>query len=119
MPSLQSRTPRPGFTLVEVIVAILLLTVALLAIEGSAAVTLRELADSKRETLAMRFAEDQRERSFGSVCAASSGLDSANGVTATWIASPTGSRSHVIERTTFQTRYGVRSQAYNTAGPCR
>ncbi len=118
-----SHTPlsieRPGFSLVEVIVAILLLTTALLALEGSAAIAVRELADSRRESLAMRFAEGRRERSFGASCAASSGMDSANGVSATWIASAAASQSRLAQRTAFDTRYGVRSQAYDAIGQCR
>lgn len=70
-----SHTPsvsaRAGFTLVEVLVAILLLTIVLLALEGSAAATVRELADGQREIVATRFAERQRERAFASACTTS------------------------------------------------
>lgn len=108
-----------GFTLVEVIVAILLLTIALLALEGSAASTVRELADSQRETLATRLAERQRERAFGSTCATASGVDSANDVDAGWAATGTGQRVHLTQHTSFDTRSGTRRQSYGVVGRCR
>lgn len=103
----------------EVIVAILLLTIALLVLEGSAAVTVRELADSQRETLAMRLAERQRERAFAAACVTSSGNDSANGVGASWAAAPTGQRARLTQRTSFDTRTGTRREAYDAVGQCR
>lgn len=119
MPSFNRKTPRPGFTLVEVIVAILLLTIALLALEGSAAVTVRELGDGQRETLATRLAERQRERAFAGTCATSSGNDSANGVGASWAAAPTGQRTRVTQHTSFDTRFGIRQESYSAVGRCR
>ncbi|MGI8548909.1 MAG: type IV pilus modification PilV family protein [Gemmatimonadaceae bacterium] len=119
MPRLSRSDLQPGFTLVEVLVAIFLLTIALLAIEGSAAVTLRELADGQRETLATRLAERQRERAFADPCAASSGIDSANGVGAIWTAIPTGQRIRLGQHTSFDTRRGTRLQSYDAVGRCR
>ncbi len=110
---------RTGFTLVEVVIAILLLTVALLAIEGSAAVTLRGLADAARETSATRFAERQRERTFGSLCAAAAGTDTANGVRAVWAASLSASGARVTQHTAFATGLGVRAESYDAAGGCQ
>lgn len=119
MPNPNRRADRTGFTLVEVIVAILLLTIALLALEGSAAVTVRELSESQRETLATRFAERQRERAFAGACATSSGNDSANGVGVSWAAAPTGQRLRVTQYTSFNTRSGTRREFYDAAGRCK
>lgn len=113
------RADPTGFTLVEVIVAILLLTIALLALEGSAAVTVRELADGQRETLAIRLAERQRERVFAGACATSSGNDSVNGVGASWAAAPTGQRARLTQHTSFDTRAGTRREFYDAVGRCR
>lgn len=119
MPHANRRADPTGFTLVEVIVAILLLTIAILALEGSAAVTIRELADGQRETLAMRLAERQRERAFAGACATASGMDSINGVGASWAAAPTGQRTRLTQRTYFDTRFGTRQESYDAAGRCR
>ncbi len=108
-----------GFTLVEVIVAILLLTIALLTLEGSASVTVRELAEGQRETLATRLAERQRERAFGTACAAFTGVDSGNGVTANWAVTLTGQRVRLTQHTSFETRSGPRRESYDAVGLCR
>lgn len=119
MPHANRRADPTGFTLVEVVVAILLLTIALLGLEGSAAVTVRELADGQRETLATRLAERQRERAFAGTCATASGMDSTNGVGASWAAAPTGQRARLTQHTSFNTRFGARAESYNAIGRCR
>ncbi len=118
-----SHTPsgaaHPGFTLVEVLVAVLLLTIVLLALEGSAAATLRELADSQREMLATRLAERQREQAFAAACTMSAGIDTANGVGASWRATPIGQQARLTQHTSFDTRSGTRQQSYDVIGRCR
>ncbi len=119
MPHVNHRADPTGFTLVEVIVAILLLTIALVALEGSAAVAVRELAEGQRETLATRFAERQRERAFAAACATAWGNDSANGVGASWAAATTGQRAHLTQHTSFDSRTGTRQESYDAVGRCR
>ena len=113
---------RAGFTLVEVMVALLLLVVALVALEGGAAVTVRMLADAERETVAMRLAEGERERAYGSRCAAAVGVDSTNGVRVGWSAAPVaGGSALLVTRAAgaFRTRYGMHATSFDGAGPCR
>lgn len=119
MPLTHQPTIRSGFTFVEVIVAILVVSVALLALEGSAAVTLRELSDSRRETVATALAERARERTLGSKCAASTSTDSSTGVVLSSAASPHGTGTTIAQRTSFSTRFGDRSESYRLVGRCQ
>jgi prepilin-type N-terminal cleavage/methylation domain-containing protein len=108
-----------GFTLIEVMIAILVITVAALALEGGATAAVRDLAASEREQLATRLAERQRERIWAASCAGSSGVDSANGVVARWVAAPGTSATHVTQHTTFTTALGTRTESYDAMGRCR
>lgn len=121
MPIRRGRAERAGFTLVEVMVALLLLVVALVALEGGAAVTVRMLADADRETAMMRLAEGERERAYGTPCAAARGVDSTNGVRVGWSAMPVGGSGMLITRASgaFRTRYGMHATSFDGAGPCR
>jgi prepilin-type N-terminal cleavage/methylation domain-containing protein len=123
MPNTHGHVARAGFSLVEVMVALLLVVVALVALEAGAAVTVRTLADAGRETTAMRFAEGERERAYGAPCAAARGVDSANGVRVAWSATPVsvGGTAVLAMRASgaFRTRYGLHASAFDGAGPCR
>ena len=79
-----------GFTLIEVVVAIAVLAVGILALAGAAAATVRSMADSERVSDAARTAEMERERASSLTCAASAGVDSVGGARIVWSASPAG-----------------------------
>ncbi len=109
---------RAGFTLIEAMVAMVVATVVVLALEGSLAFTLRSLARSDREGRTARLSELQRERAFA-VCAAGAGVDSANGVQARWSASLAGSHITVSQTTDYLAGGSRTLDAYDAVALCR
>lgn len=79
-----------GFTLIEVVVAIVILSIGVLALAASAAATVRSTADGERIDGIARAAESERERSYASTCAAAAGVDSVSGARVVWTATPAG-----------------------------
>lgn len=79
-----------GFTLIEVVVAIVVLTIGILALAGAAAATVRSMAEAARIDGAARLAEVERERAAAMICAANAGVDSTQGARIAWSASPAG-----------------------------
>jgi type II secretory pathway pseudopilin PulG len=60
--------PRPGFTLVETIVALVLLQIAMLAMAATAAVAARDFSDSSRRRRAHAAAQERIEWLRASAC---------------------------------------------------
>jgi Tfp pilus assembly protein PilV len=110
---------RPGFILAEALVALLILGVVFIALEGSLTIIVRTLADSERESIAVRIAETQRERVFATTCAAASGADSLNAVVVNWVASTDGQLARVVQSGSYPRRGGDRTQEYDALGSCR
>lgn len=112
-----TRPARDGFSLVEVLVAILLLTVGLVAIEGALALAVRSAALSDREARAVMLAARQRERAFA-LCALGTGSDSANGVASDWSSVSAGRNVRVIQTTRVATPTGARVETSVATGGC-
>jgi type II secretory pathway pseudopilin PulG len=113
---------RNGFILVEALIALVIVGIAFLALEGSLSVVIRSLADSEREAIAARIAEAQRERTFAQSCAFSTGSDSSDGVAVTWTATPSAPASHtvrVVQTSRFTRRLGDVIRTYDAVGACQ
>lgn len=107
-----------GFILIEALVALVIIGVVFLGLEGSLTLILRSLVDSERQTIATRIAEEQRERAFAAGCVAGSGSDSVNAVTVDWTASRAGSLIHVSQTVRYPRNSGVRVEHYDAVGAC-
>jgi Tfp pilus assembly protein PilV len=110
---------REGFILAEALIALLLLGVALIALERLLTVALRSLADSEREFVATGMAESQRERAFSLACTSAAGVDSSNGVVVSWTAVPAAGATRLIQTSRYTSRFGERGQQYDAVGMCR
>lgn len=109
---------RHGFTLIEVVVATVMLAVGVLALAAGATAAVRSMADSARIMGAARAAEAERERIFATSCAAGAGVDSVDGARITWTASPMGSVLSIQQSITLpRTAPGAVDIA--AAGACR
>ncbi len=81
--------PRAGFTLVEVLVAVLILAVGLSALAGTAAITTRTVGESTRHTRATALGAGRSEILLtGSCRSAGSGSDTRDGLTVEWSSGP-------------------------------
>jgi len=110
---------RSGFILAEALVALLVIGVVFLALEGSLAIVMRSIADSEHESVAARVAETRRERAFASACAAASGVDSVRAVTVNWTASPDGQLVRVAQTSRYPQKLGDRVEHYDALGACQ
>lgn len=91
-PALDAATAstRRGFTLAELIVALVLLTVGLLALAGTSAFLTYEHAATGRAERAAAIGQSRLEiLRFGS-CADAQGRESVNGLTIAWSVAPSG-----------------------------
>jgi Tfp pilus assembly protein PilV len=109
---------RRGFVLAEALIALLILGVVFLALEGSLSIVLRSLADSERDKIAATLAETQRERAFAAPCVAASGADSINAVTVSWIATAAAGRVRVTQTSRYPRHIGSRVENYDAISAC-
>ena len=107
-----------GFVLVEALIALVMIGVVFLGLEGSLTLVLRKLADSERQGVATRIAESQRERAFAAGCVAGSGSDSVNAVAVDWTASPAGALLRVTQTARYEQNAGPRIDHYDATGAC-
>jgi prepilin-type N-terminal cleavage/methylation domain-containing protein len=88
---MRTRTRRPAFTLLEVLVALVLLGVGILGISASAALVSRMVGDGSRLTLAATVATARLEQLRAMPCAnATSGTSTTRGVEERWSVAPMG-----------------------------
>lgn len=118
----------PGFTLIEVLVALVLLGVGIVALTGSSSLVTRMIGRGKVETqaalAASRRLEILRLEAGGthprctSAAFASGGPVTTGRLTESWTVAPTGSPRRVRVTVTYLTVRGSRSAVLETAVPC-
>jgi type II secretion system protein I len=122
------RHPSSGFTLVEVLVAVAVLAVGILALTGSSAVINRMIGRGKVETQAAMAAARRMEElrllagSTTPRCSASEfasgGPALEGGLLATWTVPPSGTVRRVRVEVTYVTLRGPRSAVLETSIAC-
>jgi prepilin-type N-terminal cleavage/methylation domain-containing protein len=117
---------RAGFTLVELIVAIMVLSIGLLGLAGSAAVLTRQIHGGARMTVASSVARDRFESLRARPCntlptlggsASTRGIGEAWTVTANTVGGRTVSYT-VANTVTWATTKGTHSRTFTTVMPC-
>lgn len=110
---------RGGFTLVEVVVAILILATGALALAGSAAVTARRMAEAARRSAAVSMARTRAEFSLALPCASlASGSETIRGVRSDWVVAAGSGSAELSQRVSYPTSRGERSDDFLTSAPC-
>ena len=109
----------PGYTLVEIVVALMLFTVGALALVGTSAVVGRELNANAIRERAGRMAETRLE-TLGAGCrGAIGGRDVRGGIESTWwVEAPDSAHVRLIESIVYPTRRGSRTDTYRVTIPC-
>lgn len=100
---------RGGFTLVELIVAMLMLTIGLLGLAGVGAVVLKQMKGGTYQTIAASIAQSRFEQLEGDPCASIvSGSATVRGMSETWTVSTLGLRAKTVRDTvTFVGTKGI------------
>jgi Tfp pilus assembly protein PilV len=110
---------RSGFIIVEALIALTIICVVFIALEGSLTIVVRNLADSERESIAVELTETRRENILGTGCSAASGADSSNTVVADWTASVDAGFVHIAQSTRYPRRGGERTEDYDVLARCQ
>ncbi|MBA3580170.1 MAG: prepilin-type N-terminal cleavage/methylation domain-containing protein [Gemmatimonadaceae bacterium] len=111
---------RTGFTLVELIVAMLMLTIGLLGLAGVGAVVLKQMRGGTYQTVAASIAQSRFEQFEGDPCSSIvSGTATVRGMTEKWTAAAVGLRAKTIRDTvTFVGTSGTRKVGIHTVVSC-
>jgi type IV pilus assembly protein PilV len=114
-------TSERGFTIVEVLIAVMVLSVGLLALVGSAAVTTRMIAQGQRYSEASALANERFEILRSQTCAAMADGSATSGrFTVTWrvVADASGRAREVQVVVTSPTASGARNDQFQTVILC-
>ena len=110
---------RPGFTVVELLVALVVLTIGLLALAGTAGLVAAHVGDGGRLSASAHAARTILDSLAATRCdAVSSGSASQDGAVAQWVVAldSTAARVDLTVRSTL--RRGSRQDAFQLVIPC-
>jgi type IV pilus assembly protein PilV len=114
-------TPRAkqGFTVVEVMIAMLVLSIGILGMAGTATMVQRNLGTAQQQSLAAFAAQARFEQLRSINCLTiAGGSATTRTVSEVWVKKDTARTVILTDTVTFKTRYGQRSQVYWTTVPC-
>jgi Tfp pilus assembly protein PilV len=119
-----ARRARRGVSLVELLVAMTLLTMGLLAIVGVSASVTRSLGESRSDNTAALVAQSRFEQLAGTACTSltlgTTFQVTTRGVTERYVVNDGGNNTRqIIDSVSWTTRKGTRRQAFSTLLPCR
>lgn len=115
---------RRGITLIELLVAMSILSIGLMAIAGVSGSIARSLGESRGETLAATAAMARFELVAGTACTSltlASPTDvTSRGITERYVILDNGNNTRlIIDSVSWKTRRGTRRAAFTTILPCR
>ena len=114
--------PRPssaGYTLVEIVVALLLFTVGALALVATSAVVGRELSANAIRERAGRMAESRLEILGAGCRGATAGREAHGAIRSDWsVEFPDSAHASLLELIDYPTRRGTRTDSYRVSIPC-
>ena len=108
-----------GFTIVELLVAVVIFSVGLLALAGTASVILTTLTSTQSRTIASGVAESRFERIRATGCAArAGGSTNTRGVTESWTLDRLARADDVTVAVTFLSNHQARTETFRSFLPC-
>lgn len=115
---------RRGITLIELLIAMSILSVGLLAVAGVSGSISRSLGESRNETLAATAAMARFEKLAGTQCSSLTlgtwTTVTTRGITETFAVTDNGNNTRmIIDTVSWTTRRGIRKAAFTTLLPCR
>lgn len=113
------RRARRGFTLVELIAAIIILVVGVLGLASTAAVVMRQMTASSMQTRAAIMGQSRLERLRSMPCAnMANGTVTVNGITETWTVRIGTRTATIVDVVTWNERRTARSVTFTSERPC-
>lgn len=114
------RSGRAGFTLVELIVAMLMLTIGLLGLAGVGGVVLKQMSSGTYQTIAASIAQSRFEQMEGDSCALiTSGSATVRGMAENWTVASLGLRAKTVYDTvTVVSSSGTKKVGIHTVVSC-
>jgi type IV pilus modification protein PilV len=110
---------RAGFTLVELLVAIMVFAVGMLGLAATAGAVTQLMGGAKRQTIASTIAQSRIERLRSSPCGTvTTGADTVRGVVSAWTVTPVTRGVNISETVIYPTSRGNRTRTYKTTLPC-
>lgn len=110
---------RRGYTLVEMLVAIMLFTVGLLAMAGTASLITMTLAGSRTRSVAAAIAESRFDRLRAQTCSAhASGSSVTRGIREDWTVQPLTRANDVTVVVTIVSNRRKQTQSFRTSIQC-
>lgn len=110
---------REGYTLVEVIVALMLFTVGALALMSTSTVLATQLGNDARRERAARIAADRLETLRAGCRAAASGSEQVSDVRSSWsVARVTANQVGIVEVVSYLAWRGSRTDTLRALVPC-
>lgn len=111
---------RAGFTLVELLVAMMVFAVGMLGLAATAGSVTRMMGGAKRQTLAATLAQSRLEKLRSSPCTTlTSGSETARGITNTWTVTAVSRGVNIKDSVSFRSsRNTTRSKVYQTTVSC-
>ena len=116
---LSSKRARAGFTLVELIIAIVILVVGVLGLASTAAVVMRQITGSSMQTRAAMMAQSRLETLRSQPCANMvAGTATTGGVTETWRFVVNGRTATITDVITWAENRVNRTVTFTSERPC-
>jgi len=108
-----------GFTIVEMLIAVVIFSVGLLALAGTASVTMMTLTSTQSRSIATSVAESRFERMGATACASrASGSAVSRGISETWTLDRLARADDVTVSVTFLSNHRPRTEQFRTFLPC-
>jgi len=115
----RSGSSRGGFTIIELIIAVMIFTVGLLAMAGTASLIMMTITGSKTRSVAATVAESRFDRMRAQGCVAhTSGSAVTRGIREDWSVKTLARADDVTVVVTMLSNHRVRTQAFRSYIPC-
>jgi prepilin-type N-terminal cleavage/methylation domain-containing protein len=115
----QPRRARHGFTVIEMIVAIMVMSIGIMGLAGTARYVAMQMGNGRTQTIAATFATKVADSLSARRCAAVvGGSQTKRGVTITWTVADSGRTKWVTEQVQYTTKSGPKTVNYLTVIQC-
>jgi prepilin-type N-terminal cleavage/methylation domain-containing protein len=115
----RTRQPRHGFTVIEMIIAIMVMSIGIMGLAGTARYVAMQMGNGRTQTIAATFATKVADSLSARRCAAIvGGSQTKRGVTVTWTVADSSRTKWVTEQVQYKTKSGQKTLSYTTVIQC-